>query len=206
MTAYRDIFRKLKAGPEQSKLLIGAPKAYLEALQEFSSVPVAIRPDAESFAFIQLFVSEKAALEKILPGLIDKLDDRGILWVSYPKKSSGIKTDLSRDEGWEILKKVPFRPVQQVSIDETWSALRLKNKADVQTRKKVNTPYIDHDRRTVTAPPDLLKALEAAGLSEKFHKMSFTHKREYVEAIEEAKKPETRQRRIEKTIEFINQK
>jgi len=41
------------------------------------------------------------------------------------------------------------------------------------------------------------------GLEDFFYSMSFTHKREYVEAIVDAKKPETRQRRIEKMIEMV---
>jgi hypothetical protein len=50
----------------------------------------------------------------------------GLLWVSYPKKSSKIATDISRDVAWEVMKEFGLQPVFQISIDETWSALRFR--------------------------------------------------------------------------------
>jgi uncharacterized protein YdeI (YjbR/CyaY-like superfamily) len=65
-------------------------------------------------------------------------------------------------------------------------------------------PGIDYLNRTVKLPKDAVKAMaEFPELEAFFNSMSFTHKREYVEAIEEAKKPETRQRRIDKMIEMV---
>jgi hypothetical protein len=57
---------------------------------------------------------------------------------------------------------------------------------------------LDTEERTVELPPDLRKALTAAGKSAMAHwkKLSFTHQREHVEAVEGARKPETRTRRI----------
>lgn len=64
----------------------------------------------------------------------------------------------------------------------------------------------DTDKRTVEVPADLAEALKNAGLTEAFEKMSFTHRKEYIVAINEAKKEETRIRRIEKTIEAVGKK
>ncbi|MBS1794147.1 MAG: DUF1905 domain-containing protein [Acidobacteria bacterium] len=58
----------------------------------------------------------------------------------------------------------------------------------------------DTAERTVEIPADLAAALEKSGLSEKFAKMSYTHRKEYVNAVNDAKKPETRVRRIDGTI------
>lgn len=57
---------------------------------------------------------------------------------------------------------------------------------------------LDIAPRTVTPPDDLRAALAAADVWEKWEKLSFTRQREHVDAIEEAKKPETRARRIAK--------
>jgi uncharacterized protein YdeI (YjbR/CyaY-like superfamily) len=66
------------------------------------------------------------------------------------------------------------------------------------------TEGVDYINRTATLPVDALKAMKTFnGLEDFFNGMSFTHKREYVEAIVEAKKPETRQRRIDKMIEMV---
>jgi uncharacterized protein YdeI (YjbR/CyaY-like superfamily) len=56
----------------------------------------------------------------------------------------------------------------------------------------------------VTPPADLVKALKARpGALEAWRKLSFTHQREHVEAIEGAKKPETRTRRIDAAVEAV---
>lgn len=64
----------------------------------------------------------------------------------------------------------------------------------------------DLEKRTVEVPKDFAEALQNADLTEVFAKLSFTHQKEYVRAIVEAKKEETRIRRIEKTIEMITAK
>ena len=66
------------------------------------------------------------------------------------------------------------------------------------------TLTLDEAERTVEAPADLLKALRAApGALARWGELSYSHQREHVEAIEEAKKPETRARRIEKAVEMV---
>lgn len=63
---------------------------------------------------------------------------------------------------------------------------------------------LDTDTREVEPPADLVKALKAARPAwERWQELSFTHQREYAEAVEEAKKPETRQRRIEAAVRTI---
>jgi Bacteriocin-protection, YdeI or OmpD-Associated/Domain of unknown function (DUF1905) len=62
---------------------------------------------------------------------------------------------------------------------------------------------LDAENREVTPPKDLVKALKAAGALEAWRALSYTHQRKHVEAIEEPKKPETRTRRIERTVQMI---
>ena len=66
---------------------------------------------------------------------------------------------------------------------------------------------IDFINRTIQLPPDVLAAFSAhKGLHDFFNTMSFTHKKEYMQSIADAKKPETRIRRIEKMIEMLQEK
>lgn len=65
------------------------------------------------------------------------------------------------------------------------------------------TLTLDDKPRTVTPPRDLLAALKKAGALAKWKSLSFTHQREHAEAIQEAKKPETRQRRIDSCVETV---
>lgn len=64
----------------------------------------------------------------------------------------------------------------------------------------------DTEKRTVEIPKDLARELKKNNLTDVFAKMSYTHQKEYVNAINDAKKEETRIRRIEKTIEMVKEK
>ena len=66
------------------------------------------------------------------------------------------------------------------------------------------TLEVDRAERTVEVPDDLRAALADAGLTHRFDALSFSHRRETVAAITEAKKPETRARRITQAIERLN--
>lgn len=65
---------------------------------------------------------------------------------------------------------------------------------------------LDTEPRVVKPPSDLVKALKAATLWERWQDLSFSHQREHVEAIEDAKKPETRTRRIERAVLMVRSK
>ena len=65
------------------------------------------------------------------------------------------------------------------------------------------TLVLDAEPRTVDIPPDLAKALQAAGATDAFARLAFSHRKEHVRAIEDAKKPETRARRVAKAVEMV---
>ena len=68
------------------------------------------------------------------------------------------------------------------------------------------TIELDTGIRDVAPPPDLAKALKGAGVWERWAELSFTHRREDVESVTEAKKPETRQRRIDAAVAALDRK
>jgi len=65
---------------------------------------------------------------------------------------------------------------------------------------------LDTEPRVVKPPADLVKALKAASAWGRWQELSFTHQREHVEAIEDAKKPETRVRRIDSAVQMVQSK
>ena len=65
------------------------------------------------------------------------------------------------------------------------------------------TLTLDTEPRTIDAPADLRTALAAAGAWDRWQALSFTHRREHAEAVESAKKPETRARRIAKCVAMV---
>ena len=68
------------------------------------------------------------------------------------------------------------------------------------------TIELDTGIRDVAPPPDLAKALKAAGVWEPWAALSYTHRREHVEAVTGAKRPETRQRRIDAVVKALVRK
>ncbi len=94
-------------------------------------------PKPEDADVILIFVASQAELARFAPDMLAGYQDGAVLWLVYPKKSSGIKTDLSRDIGWLPLESAGFLPVTLVALDETWSALRFRRRSEIKilTRK-----------------------------------------------------------------------
>lgn len=159
---------------------------------------------------VLLFAQEKKVLESGLKNMVSKLSPTAIFWIAYPKKSGSIKSDLNRDYFWDVLKSDGYAPVMQIALNKDWSALRFRKTSDIGTMLR-DTPMkdrkiegIDFEKRTVTLPKDASMAIKKIkGLEEFFYSMSFSHKKEYVQAVVEAKKEETRKRRIDKMVEMV---
>lgn len=64
----------------------------------------------------------------------------------------------------------------------------------------------DDEPREVSIPADLATALDEAGIGDTWDRLSYSHQREHVEAIEEAKRPETRARRIATAVEMVGRR
>jgi hypothetical protein len=79
-----------------------------------------------------------------------------------------------------------------------------RGKAGVAAGDEVDVDIeLDTTPREVEVPDDLAAALAAAGIKSRFDAMPYTHRKEYVNWIDDAKKAETRQRRLDKAIEMI---
>lgn len=118
--------KKMKLKPGTRAAVIGAPAGYLSELKLLpEKIRVSEKLDGQ-FDWIQLFVKNRAEMESQLGPAVRALKPESILWISYPKGTSKIQTDLTRDKGWEILKTVDLKWVNLVSVNETWSAFGLR--------------------------------------------------------------------------------
>jgi len=119
--------RKLGIGPGDTVALIGAPE-WLE--DELAAVPgvTELHTDldgAELFDVIVVFVSRRAELEAELGRLHDRMAPACGLWVAWPKRSSGVPTDMTDNVVREIVLPTGLVDNKVCAIDETWSGLRL---------------------------------------------------------------------------------
>jgi hypothetical protein len=160
--------------------------------------------------WVMVFVKSIAELNSSLGQIGSKIKTGGIVWWAFPKKSSKIKTDLSRDNGWDKLGENGFHFLNLVSLNETWSAFgtRFDLNAERKPLRKANNlfpEFIDTDNRKVTLPPDLENALnEFPECLAYYESLAFSHKKEYVVWILSAKKDETRRNRLEKMIQYLS--
>ncbi len=159
---------------------------------------------------VLLFARHKKELETSYTVIISKLTADAVFWIAYPKKTSGIESDLSRDEGWSIVMNSDFRIVSSASINDIWTAVRIsRKKPDAAYKSSVpmaerKTEGIDYIKRVVKLPADASVVLKRyKDLETFFYSLAFTHQKEHMEAIADAKKPETRQKRIEKMAEML---
>ena len=112
---------KLKSGA--SAAVINTPENYLQELRHDNEVSQSLKG---KFDWIQIFVKNKSELDTLAPKAAKALKPESILWISFPKGTSKIQTDLTRDKGWEGVQVLDLKWVNLVSVNETWSAFALR--------------------------------------------------------------------------------
>jgi len=75
--------------------------------------------------FVHVFTSESAALQKHLGSLRREIAPDGVVWVSWPKKASGVPTDITEDTIRKLALPLGFVDIKVCAVDETWSGLKL---------------------------------------------------------------------------------
>ena len=78
----------------------------------------------EAFDFGHVFATSRAALARELKAAVAKLDPHGMLWISWPKKSSGVTTDLGEDTLRELALPLGVVDVKVCAVSEVWSGLK----------------------------------------------------------------------------------
>jgi len=203
------LLQKLKATGSGALAVINAPKDILAEFKAFKpegSIPAGAKG---RFDFVLLFATKARELEPAWKRVIAALKSDAVFWVAYPKKTSGIPSDLAgmSSGGWSVHAGSHWQPVAAVSIDDTWTGIRFKFAPHLETERKEaaseelrdadGTLVVDRVNRVVHPPNDLAAALSKhPGAKAFFDGLSFTNKREYVTWIVEAKKPETRTKRV----------
>ena len=130
------LIKKLGIKPKQRLIILNAPEGFSEQIGTLLPTEVELFNTPSpgiNFDIVIQFVRNKSEVEKDTPTAIGMVKPGGRLWLSYPKQSSKIPTDINRDILWKIFPNSEWRPVTQISIDEIWSALRFRPKSEVGT-------------------------------------------------------------------------
>jgi DUF3052 family protein len=117
--------KKLGIAAGGSVATIGAPRNYKALL---APLPPKVRfakiVDA-SADVVHLFTTERRELVDRLPRLVSTIKPDAAVWVSWPKKASGVATTITEDVIREIALPLGFVDVKVCAVDETWSGLKL---------------------------------------------------------------------------------
>jgi hypothetical protein len=117
--------RKLGIKPEARLALVNAPAGFDETLGELPpGVVVRRRAQGAGVDVIVAFCEQRAKLERGLPRWREALDQAGGLWIAWPKRTSGIATDLGEGMVRELGLAAGLVDNKVCAIDATWSGLR----------------------------------------------------------------------------------
>jgi Protein of unknown function (DUF3052) len=114
------LLKKLGIKDGHRVLMRNAPTRLPEVLKDFSRA----RPNKD-LDVVLLFARSCAEFETRFKELMKRIQADGMIWVMWPKKASGIETDLTEDVIREHALKTPFVDVKVCAIDDTWSGLKL---------------------------------------------------------------------------------
>jgi hypothetical protein len=117
------LVKKLRIQGGQRVLILNAPPGYVESLDDLPQGVKVSEQVGGTFDFVHLFVKDGAELDRSRLAAMEALDYDGLFWISYPKKTAKVDTDLTRDALWELMGDTGLRPVTQVSVDKVWSAM-----------------------------------------------------------------------------------
>lgn len=131
----RPLAKKLGIKPGETVVAINPPANYRRLL-------VGLPPGAKfsdqakaDFDFAHLFVSERRQLQKRMPILRKRIADTGVIWISWPKKSSGVETDITEDTIRDVALPLGLVDTKVCAVDEIWSGLKLMVRRENRSKK-----------------------------------------------------------------------
>ncbi len=211
------ISQKLKIEKGYTLLTFNAPADFKKGLE---GLPAGVKitdngkdPIATGYDQVHWFISNRAQLEKEMSKVMKLVKPGVTVWVYYPKGTSKIQTDLTRDKGWDCLlaegDKLTW--INLISFNDTWSVFGFRAKTDADKKKEAKPKeereifkWVNAKTKEIKLPDDLTAALKKNKKEASyFDSLSFTNKKEYIEWIVTAKREETRAERIKGTIERL---
>lgn len=116
--------RKLGIKPQTAVVALDAPEGYGDLLAPLpEGVTISDQLSGEA-AFIHLFARHQTTLDTQLPAAVAALRRDGMLWISWPKKASGLETDVDREAVRARGLAAGLVDTKVCAVDETWSGLR----------------------------------------------------------------------------------
>jgi hypothetical protein len=106
-------------------LVVGAPEGYIELLHPLPDAVQFVSRLSESTDIVHIFADQRAELQQALSAFRKKLEPNAMIWVSWPKKSSKLPTDITEDTVREVPLPLGFVDIKICAVTDVWSGLKL---------------------------------------------------------------------------------
>lgn len=132
------LLKKLGIKPGLDVAFVNAPENFVKQLDLSSDVNVRSLAKARDLDFMLVFVKSQRILIAAFAQYLPKIKSNGMFWVSWPKKTSGVQTDVTENVVRDIGLAAGLVDVKVCAIDDVWSGLkfvyRLKDRAALDSR------------------------------------------------------------------------
>jgi len=196
--------QKLLIKPGKKWLIYNAPKEYFKSLEQLPLDATYTTIPKGDFDGIQLFAKNKAELTSSLKIIAPLLKPDTIFWVTYPKRNSGIESDMKMGD-WNEMIAYKLKGVSSISVSEKWAGSRFRPEGQSkrsgtgkdEIRKSDYAAYINVDTRSITLPIYIKRLFKnTPEASNAFQELSYSNKKEYLLWIFTAKQEKTRNERL----------
>lgn len=126
------LLQKLGIKAKAKVRFINEPSHLAELIGPLPHGVTIVESRASAVDFIHYFVTQKPRLAALLPGLMNKMARDGMIWISWPKKSSKVQTDLTEDVVREVALPLGLVDVKVCAIDDVWSGLKLVIRSEIR--------------------------------------------------------------------------
>jgi hypothetical protein len=132
------LVQKLGIKADARVYLVDAPASFADTLGPLPPGVEEVGPSAKGLDFALHFVTDQTALQKRFAKLAARLQPAGMLWIAWPKRASGVPTDLTENVVRDVGLKAGLVDVKVCAIDDTWSGLkfvyRLKDRKEPRAK------------------------------------------------------------------------
>jgi aryl carrier-like protein len=139
------LLEKLQLQDEKNLLIQGLPSSIEKQFVKLTfSKNVTPLLKSRKIDFALVFAVSQKQLVDILKEVIPALQEDAKFWIAYPKLTSKIASDLSRDKNWDFVSDYGFEAVRMIALDNVWSAGRFKKQAEGIKKKLTSAVQILH--------------------------------------------------------------
>lgn len=129
----KPLLQKLGFKSPLTLVAIGAPAEYASWLGEVTAGMRIVSKRKKDTEAAHVFVTKRESLKRELTGLRKDLQQSGFVWVSWPKKSSKVPTDITEDTIREVALPLGFVDIKVCAVSAVWSGLKLVIRKDQRT-------------------------------------------------------------------------